>query len=182
MSKSVEKKDEAESGVTRRKFIAAASAVAGAALTVPIYESEALAKVSKKNRKRIMAQVEAACAGFDAATAEQDIDALSKVLAEDAVYFDFDGTLKTKDEMVAFNMAMAGRGLYRNIEMGPMHVTVVSPDTAVLLANITINGSSVRDVQGREITGSYRIFHVFVERREGWKLVTVQMIRTPPAA
>jgi ketosteroid isomerase-like protein len=186
MSKSIEKKDKEEEqeqpGLTRRKFMAAASIAAGAAMTVPIFESEAMAKVSKKNRKRIMAQVEAACEGFDAATAANDVDTLSSILAEDAVYFDFDGTLKKKADIVSFNMAMQDRGLYRNIEMGEMSVTVVAPDTAVLLANITINGSSVRDVQGREITGRYRIFHVFVERPEGWRLVTVQMIRTPLTA
>jgi ketosteroid isomerase-like protein len=125
-----------------------------------------------------------ACEGFDQATASQDVDTLSRILDDDAVFFDFDGRTRKKDDIIHYNQAMQRTGYFTEVQMGEMSVTVVAPDTAVLLANITIGtrGRSVKDVEGREITGDYRIFHVFVERPVGWRLVTVQMIRTPFAA
>jgi ketosteroid isomerase-like protein len=174
-SQDPEKKE--ERGVSRRKFVVGA----GATLAIPIFFSEALAKLSKRKRKKIELAVEDACAEFDAATEVQDLDRMSRILADDATYLDFDGSVKNKQQILDFNSKMQDAGMYGLLERGAMSVHVIDADMAQLIAEIGVKGDRVNDVIGRNIAGSYRILHLFVKRGDSWKLLSGQVIRLSEA-
>jgi hypothetical protein len=111
--------------------------------TTPSIISEAVAqRVPKRTVEQIKSQVAAACSQFAQTTAapNPDPEAVNKAIADEATFADFDGTVRNKKEMLAFNSEMQSQGVYRNMKVENQSVTILSPDTAVLTMQISMQG------------------------------------------
>jgi ketosteroid isomerase-like protein len=144
---------------------------------LPIIISQDVSRqLSKRAVERIKTQVAAACDSFSRATAavNPNPEVINRVISEDATYADFDGTVRGRKEMLAFNSEMQSKGVYRNVRMVERSVIVLAKDTAVLTAEITAKG---KDVAGREISGRYRAIHIFADKGGTWQMVAAKILK-----
>jgi ketosteroid isomerase-like protein len=185
---------QSQRGLSRRNFISGASVALAvpffvrdavsqnakgtamkSGLNVPITISDAVAQqVPRRTLRRIESQVRLACSNLQQATATNNLEAINQIIADEVTFVDFDGRARNKKEMLAYNAEMQNKGLYRNLKVDNQSVTVVAADTAVLTAQISMEG---KDVEGRDVTGKFRAVHIFADKQGVWQVVTVKMIK-----
>jgi ketosteroid isomerase-like protein len=180
--------------LSRRNFVSGASVALAAPLFIreafsqtakesamkagfhmPITFSEAVAQqVPKRTLRRIESQVRLACSNVAQATATNNQEAINQVIADEMTFVDFDGRVRNKKEMLAYNSEMQSKGLYKNLKVEEQSVTIMATDTAVLTALISMEG---KDVEGRDVSGKFRAIHIFADKQGVWQVVAVKMIK-----
>ena len=169
MSSTKVSKESQPSEVSRRNFMASA----GAALALPVFVSEGLV-IPQKKKLKLIAQVEASCSGFNEAAALANTTQLESLVADEAIFIDFDGKVRNREQIIAYSSEMGNKGLLNNVVMGEASVHIVSLDTAIMPVKMTATGL---DVEGRSITGTYNLVHFFVKRNTIWQVVAIHMIK-----
>ena len=148
-----------------------------ATATIPVFVSGAVTrKTSQSSIRRVRTQVALACGEVSRAMAavNPNPEVLGRLIAEDAVFLDFDGKVRNKKEMLAYNSEMSSKQLYQNLKVDSQNVTVVAEDTAILMVQMSARG---QDSENRDISGQFRIAHIFADRGGTWQMIAVKMFK-----
>ncbi len=105
----------------------------------------------------------------DAATAlnKNDAAALEKIYADDYTLINIDGSMQTRAERLA--SIKSGDLKYESFAYSDVNVRVYG-DTAVVNAVAAIKSTS----KGKPIDGKFRVTHVDVKTKDGWRMVNAQ--------
>jgi ketosteroid isomerase-like protein len=116
-----------------------------------------------------------------------DVEAIKRIVADDAVLVYPDGTLGTKaDEVrIAETKAITGAGF----EMIEPKVTVLSADAAYITGRSNIKNGKYKEpnmAKAIDISGEYRFLDVYARRNGRWQVVASQAtklaVQTPAAS
>ncbi len=116
-----------------------------------------------------------------------DVEAIKRIVADDAVLVYPDGTLGTKaDEVrIAETKAISGGGF----ELLEPKVTVLSADTAYITGRSRIKNATYKDPNMKkaiDISGEYRFLDLYGKRNGTWQVIASQATRiavqTPEAS
>jgi len=103
--------------------------------------------------------------GLNKANMEKDVQKLDRILADDWVGVDFQGTVNNKTAVL--NNLKSGAATTQSIELGPMKVRVFG-DTAVVTGSDTEKST----YKGKDSSGKYMWTDVFVNRNGKWQAVS----------
>src|SRR5207253_5590447 len=110
---------------------------------------------------------------YRSALLQRDIPALEKIWADDYVFVNASGEVRTKTQRIA--SLKSGATALESIN-GKENITVrVYQNSAVALSRVTIKGK----YSGQPTGGQYRSMHVWVKGPEGWQLVANQLTALP---
>jgi 4-carboxymuconolactone decarboxylase len=107
--------------------------------------------------------------------AERNVDALDKLLAEEAVFVHMGATLTKSQEL---DTIKSGRIQYKDAQVQEVSVRFFGT-TAILLNKIRL----VAVVGGNEVVNPFNVTEVYVKQDGAWKLAALSFTRlmTPPA-
>ena len=110
---------------------------------------------------------------YRTALLQRDIAALEKIWADDYVFVNASGEVRTKAQRIA-NLKSGATALESINEKENITVRVYQ-NSAVATSRVTIKGK----YSGQPTGGQYRSMHVWVKGPEGWQLVANQLTALP---
>ena len=110
---------------------------------------------------------------YRTALLQRDIPALEKIWADDYVFVNASGEVRTKAQRIA-NLKSGATAL-ESIKENENITVRVYQNSAVATSRVTIKGK----YSGQPTGGQYRSMHVWVKGLEGWQLVANQLTALP---
>jgi ketosteroid isomerase-like protein len=108
-----------------------------------------------------------------AALMQNDVATINRLLADDYLGINPNGTLETKADALALRRS----GMMKISSMDPINMKVrVYGDTAVVTSRVTVAGHDGE----RDISGTYHYTRVYSRRSGEWKVVSFEASRIPP--
>jgi ketosteroid isomerase-like protein len=123
--------------------------------------------------KKSEQEVRQMIANYKTALLQRDIPALEKIWADDYVFVNASGEVRTKAQRLA-NLKSGATALESINEKENITVRVYQ-NSAVATSRVTIKGK----YSGQPTGGQYRSTHVWVKGPEGWQLVSNQLTPLP---
>ncbi|TGE23802.1 nuclear transport factor 2 family protein [Hymenobacter aquaticus] len=142
--------------------------------TLAVGQQKAAAKAADSEKtKAALIQLDQ---DWGAATVRNDLAFVQKLVADDCLFTEADGTVGTKAEM----MADMQSGKSKTISNQPTeyNVRLFGPDMAVIRHNITTTGTE----NGKDASGEFRRMHVLVRRDGRWQVIDSQSVRVGPVS
>lgn len=100
-----------------------------------------------------------------------DLNTLSALLADDYIGITANGTLQTRDDLLAH--VRSGSARFRSIEVSDRKIRFYGP-TALVTSRAEVVGSS----PSGDLSGSYRYTHVYARSATGhWQIVSFEASR-----
>jgi ketosteroid isomerase-like protein len=138
-------------------------AVPARAATIPLLHKE----------DRLHREIESLESEWRTAVVQNDVAAINRLLADDYLGINPNGTLETKADALA--QRRSGTVKISSIEPDNLKVRVYG-DTAVVTSRVDVQG---RDGD-RDISGRYHYTRVYSHRSGEWKIVSFEASRIPP--
>jgi len=110
---------------------------------------------------------------YRTALLQRDIPALEKIWADDYVFVNASGEVRTKAQRIA--SLKSGATALESINEKENITVRVYQNSAVAMSRVTIKGK----YSGQPTGGQYRSTHVWVKGPEGWQLVANQLTALP---
>ncbi|TGE18612.1 nuclear transport factor 2 family protein [Hymenobacter elongatus] len=111
-----------------------------------------------------------------AATVRNDLDFVKKLVADDCLFTEADGTIATKTEVI--REMESGTSSTTTNQPSEYNVRFYGPDMAVIRHNMTTTGVE----KGKDASGEFRRMHVLTRREGRWVVVDSQSIRVGPVS
>jgi ketosteroid isomerase-like protein len=139
--------------------------VAGHAAALPLLHRE----------DRLHREIESLESQWRTALLQNDVATVNRLLADDYLGINPDGTLETKADALA--KRRAGNVKISSIEPGNVKVRVYG-DTAVVTSQVAVEGHD----GDRDISGRYHYTRVYSRRSGEWKIVSFEASRIAPGS
>jgi ketosteroid isomerase-like protein len=139
--------------------------IPGYAMAIPLLHRE----------DRLHREIENLEAQWRTAVLQNDVATVNRLLADDYLGINPNGTLETKADALALRRA----GTTKISSMDPINMKVrVYGDTAVVTSQVQVEGHDGE----RDISGRYHYTRVYSHRSGEWKVVSFEASRIPPGS
>jgi ketosteroid isomerase-like protein len=139
--------------------------IAGYAAPIPLLHRE----------DRLRREIESLEAQWRTAVLQNDVATVNRLLADDYLGINPNGTLETKADALALRRA----GTMKVSSIDPINMKVrVYGDTAVVTSQVQLEGHDGE----RDISGRYHYTRVYSHRSGEWKVVSFEASRIPPGS
>jgi ketosteroid isomerase-like protein len=120
-------------------------------------------------------EIESLEAQWRTAVLQNDVATVNRLLADDYLGINPNGTLETKADALALRRA----GTMKISSIDPINIKVrVYGDTAVVTSQVQLEGHDGE----RDISGRYHYTRVYSHRSGEWKVVSFEASRMPPGS
>ena len=124
---------------------------------------------------RLHREIESLEAQWRTAVLQNDVATVNRLLADDYLGINPNGTLETKADALALRRA----GTMKISSIDPINIKVrVYGDTAVVTSQVQLEGHDGE----RDISGRYHYTRVYSHRSGEWKVVSFEASRMPPGS
>jgi ketosteroid isomerase-like protein len=124
---------------------------------------------------RLHKEIESLEAQWRTAVLQNDVATVNRLLADDYLGINPNGTLETKADALALRRS----GTMKISSMDPINMKVrVYGDTAVVTSQVQVEGHDGE----RDISGRYHYTRVYSHRSGEWKVVSFEASRLPPGS
>jgi ketosteroid isomerase-like protein len=124
---------------------------------------------------RLHREIESLEAQWRTAVLQNDVATVNRLLADDYLGINPNGTLETKADALALRRA----GTMKISSIDPINIKVrVYGDTAVVTSQVQLEGHDGE----RDISGRYHYTRVYSHRSGEWKVVSFEASRIPPGS
>jgi ketosteroid isomerase-like protein len=139
--------------------------IPGYAMAIPLLHRE----------DRLHREIENLEAQWRTAVLQNDVATVNRLLADDYLGINPNGTLETKADALALRRS----GTTKISSMDPINMKVrVYGDTAVVTSQVQVEGHDGE----RDISGRYHYTRVYSHRSGEWKVVSFEASRIPPGS
>ncbi|MCB2377415.1 nuclear transport factor 2 family protein [Hymenobacter sp. BT635] len=111
-----------------------------------------------------------------AATVRNDLDFVKKLVADDCLFTEANGSVATKAQVI--QEMQAGTSNTTSNQPSEYTVRFYGADMAIIRHNMTTTGTE----NGKDVSGEYRRMHVLARREGRWQVVDSQSVRVGPVA